>query len=196
MYNSLIGMYIIYPQLFENLELPESVDKETAINNILLQCGEFEVLYAAPHFLSNMIGVWSKCKKYQFDTLVATTNLKYNPIENSDRYEDFEETTRNQSSGSSTAKGTSAGNNEKSVAGFESGRYVGSEKNSSDDESSSSSSAENSGNSNTTHSSHVHGTIGVITSQDMIKKEREIAVFSIYDAIAEEFKREFCIMVY
>lgn len=196
MYNSLIGMYIIYPQLFENLELPETIDKEVAINNILLKCGEFEVLYAAPHFLANMIGVWSKCKRYHFDTLANTTTLEYNPIENYDRFEDFEETSENQNSGSSTASGNSSGNSEKSVAGFESGKYVGSEKNSSNDISSSSSSAKNSGSSTTTHSLHMHGNIGITSSQDMIMQEREIANFSVYDTIADEFKREFCIVVY
>lgn len=40
------------------------------------------------------------------------------------------------------------------------------------------------------------GNIGITTTQQMIKEEREISEFSIYDYIADDFKREFCVMVY
>ena len=40
------------------------------------------------------------------------------------------------------------------------------------------------------------GNIGVTASQDLIKKEREIAEFSMYDHIANSFKHRFCILVY
>ena len=196
MYNSLIGMYVIYPELFKQLELPAGVDKDTAVNNILLKCGEFEILYAAPHFLADMIGVWSRCKKYQFETLANTATFKYNPIENYDRTEDFEENSKNQNSGSSSESGNNSGNSEKSVAGFESNKYVGSEKITNNESASSKSTATNNGSSTITHSLHTHGNIGVMSTQDMIKQEREISRFSVYDAISDEFMREFCIAVY
>lgn len=40
------------------------------------------------------------------------------------------------------------------------------------------------------------GNIGVMSTQEMIKKQREIVEFDIYHYIAEDFKTEFCIMVY
>lgn len=40
------------------------------------------------------------------------------------------------------------------------------------------------------------GNIGVTTTQTMIKEAREIAMFNIYDVIAESFKENFCLMVY
>ena len=40
------------------------------------------------------------------------------------------------------------------------------------------------------------GNIGVMASQDLIKKEREIADFSIIRFITESFKKRFCLMVY
>ena len=36
--------------LFKNLELPEGLDKDVLTQNILLEGGEFEVLYANPIF--------------------------------------------------------------------------------------------------------------------------------------------------
>ena len=46
------------------------------------------------------------------------------------------------------------------------------------------------------HELHAHGNIGVMSTQDMIKQEREIALFNLYDIIIDEFKQRFCIMVY
>lgn len=43
---------------------------------------------------------------------------------------------------------------------------------------------------------HVTGNIGVMTTQDMIKQEREIALFDIIDVIVADYKSEFCILIY
>jgi hypothetical protein len=40
------------------------------------------------------------------------------------------------------------------------------------------------------------GNIGVTTTQQMIKEEREMALFSIYDTIADSFIKHFCIALY
>lgn len=40
------------------------------------------------------------------------------------------------------------------------------------------------------------GNIGVTTTQQMLQAEREIALFTIYDAICTSFKKRFCIMVW
>lgn len=43
---------------------------------------------------------------------------------------------------------------------------------------------------------HITGNIGVMTTQDMIKQEREIALFDIVDVIVADYKSEFCILIY
>lgn len=40
------------------------------------------------------------------------------------------------------------------------------------------------------------GNIGVTTTQAMIREQRDIAMFSLYDVIVQDFKSEFCVMVY
>ena len=40
------------------------------------------------------------------------------------------------------------------------------------------------------------GNIGTVTTQAMIKDEREIADFNMYDIIINEFKQRFCLLVY
>lgn len=48
----------------------------------------------------------------------------------------------------------------------------------------------------TIHTERKTGNIGVTMTQQMIEKEREIAVFSIYDVVIESFKENFCVLVY
>ena len=46
------------------------------------------------------------------------------------------------------------------------------------------------------HSSHAHGNIGVTTTQKLIREQRDIELFNLYDIIIEEFKMRFCILIY
>ena len=46
------------------------------------------------------------------------------------------------------------------------------------------------------HELHAHGNIGVTTTQELIKEEREVDRFNVYDIIIEDFKMRFCILVY
>lgn len=46
------------------------------------------------------------------------------------------------------------------------------------------------------HSLHAHGNIGVTTTQALIKEQRNIELFNLYDIIIEDFKMRFCILVY
>ena len=48
-----------------------------------------------------------------------------------------------------------------------------------------------------THTGHVSGNIGVTTSQQMIESELSLRLgYNLYDMIADEFKRRFCILIY
>ena len=46
------------------------------------------------------------------------------------------------------------------------------------------------------HTLHAHGNIGVTTTQKLIREQRDIDQFNLYDYIIEEFKMRFCILVY
>ena len=57
---SVLGIYNYDSQIFDRLELPEGVDKETVVNSILLECADLELLYPVPVVLQTAIGLWSK----------------------------------------------------------------------------------------------------------------------------------------
>ena len=46
------------------------------------------------------------------------------------------------------------------------------------------------------HNLHAHGNIGVTTTQKLIREQRDIDLFNLYDIIIEDFKMRFCILIY
>ena len=90
---TLIGFYnymiSVNDDLFKNLSTPNGIEKDLLVNNILLKGGEFEVLYAEPYFLQNMIGVWSEKWQRTMERWINALAIDYNPLENYDRMEDW-----------------------------------------------------------------------------------------------------------
>lgn len=46
------------------------------------------------------------------------------------------------------------------------------------------------------HELHAHGNIGITTTQKLIREQRDIELFNLYDIIIEDFKMRFCILIY
>lgn len=88
---SLLGLYNYDKGLFDNLKLPESVDKQTFISNLLAEAAEFEVLYPDADFMKKLIGEWSNKQYGVWQKLEETLSYDYNPISNFDRNEEWEE---------------------------------------------------------------------------------------------------------
>ena len=85
---TLLGLYQYNDKLFDGLRLPEGVDRETFINNLLAETAEFEILYTDPEFLANMIAVWSSKELPIWEELEKTRHYEYDPISNYDRNEE------------------------------------------------------------------------------------------------------------
>lgn len=87
--------------LFADLELPEDIDKDVFVENLMLTCGEFETLYANPNYMKRFVTNWGKKWYHTFSRWAETLKLEYNPIENYDRTEDTDETDTTTHSGTS-----------------------------------------------------------------------------------------------
>ena len=210
--------------LFDLLELPEGIDKETVVDNILLEGGEFEVLYADPEFMRNAIGMWGRKHYYTFDKWIKAQALEYNPLENYDRQEDWTDTGNR---GESSQARRDSGNTrtfdnqdkrtldtevttENTVSAYDSSSYQPSDKaettNSGTDtvdysgtikdEFGEGSSGQTTENKKDIHTGRTHGNIGVTTSQQMLQSEYEVARFNIVEQITDIFILEFTIPVY
>ena len=78
--------------IFDLMNLPAGIDKENVTDNIMVEGGEFEVVYADPDFFKNCVGVWSKKHYRTFDKWIKALNIEYSPLENYDRMEEWSDT--------------------------------------------------------------------------------------------------------
>lgn len=210
--------------LFDLMNLPENISKDNVVDNIILECGEFETLYSDPEFMRTAIGSWSNKYYWTFKKWADALEIEYNPLENYDRFEtwtdtgnekassEFKDDTKTTNDGKTDSDGGSSqdGYTEDLVSAYDSDNYQESEKheiNTSeehDDHVTNSNTLQN----NTTqttegtkdnenkHDGRIHGNIGVTTSQQMLQSELDIARFNIINEITNLFMIELCICVY
>ena len=81
---TIIGLYEFNPDVFEGLTVPEGMDREEVINNILLECGDLSLIYPSYTILKLAIKNWSITEGKIWAKLFNTENLEYNPIWNVD----------------------------------------------------------------------------------------------------------------
>lgn len=269
---SILGLYKYDDTIFDNFHIPEELDKDALIDELLLQLAELEVIYANPEIMKRSIGSWSKTRLPVWQHLYDTTVYQYEPLntynmENiskkvgdttysskddyiSNTTTETGEQKHNEIVYDEKQKGDETGNekeltkgndayseveqNNNYVYGFNSADKVlrNSEENStkSSDEWNTDRGLNDgrdwnkSENSTTTGNetiskdqtkwdksgrlkedvessvvdtgSRADGNTGIYARQDLIQKERDIAIFDIYAEIIRDFKKRYCIQVW
>lgn len=190
--------------LFDLLTVPEGIVKNDLVDNIMLECGEFETLYADPDFMRSAIGAWSNKHQRTFLKWVTALNIEYAPLENYDRQENWtDETdanTTNTLNSTVSSSSTSGGESKTNIAAYDSSSYSPSDQvtdsNSASNTSTDASNGAGTENIDFEHTGRIHGNIGVTTSQQMLEQELEVARFNIIDEITKLFMSELCVAVY
>ena len=250
---TLIGLknYMDYFEhdIFQNMTLPEGIDKEDCINNILLTCGDNELLYPDGQFMIDAIGLWSTKWYRTFEKWVTVLNQEYNPLENTDRHEDWSDSlseSMNTSTSVSMSESNQTSTSESNNASASDSSYNSNSNESdvsafNDSSFSHDSAAKLNGNANsvsdskgngltqtngnnihaennnelsarlqgekfdetnhknlqnqriqrTGHKGYIHGNIGTMTTQYLLREELETQRFNLLDEIAIIFAREF-----
>lgn len=249
---TMIGLYKAsshYGQdLFELLNLPEGIDKDTVVANILQTSAEFEVMYPDAEYVHDSIKFWSRKWFWTFNKWLKLINTEYDPLFNYDRTEEWTDnnthsdddtinskrkgtgdsnssangSTASHAEGSSSTSDVMTSNVETTKSAFDSSGYspyenvatnsneqIGTHSSdngtvtTSDSSTSHSSSSDdydetkkNEGQFENVHKGRMYGNIGVMSSQDMFMQEVDVAMFNLYDRIADIFIQEYCIPVY
>lgn len=209
---SILGLYNYDNSIFDLLTLPEGLDKTTLIKSICAELADMELLYPNPEVMKDLIGVWSVGCQYEWEKLLESMNFEYNPIDNYDRTETRTLTSQGSGSGtdggsdslSTTKQHTSQEQDTGKITAFNSGSLT--DKN----QSTGTSSATDTETASTQYGKtkqetfsksdsetiRAHGNIGVTTTMQMIREQRDIVKFNLYDIITEEFKLRFCVLIY
>lgn len=92
---TVLGLYnygeSLHDDLFENLNLPEGINREDLINNILEQGAAFETLYPDYEYLKFSIGAWSRRWYRTIDKWIKVLAIEYDPLYNYNRFEEWED---------------------------------------------------------------------------------------------------------
>lgn len=209
---SILGLYNYDPTIFDGLTIPTAdditdeadkvtdpfvPDKQTLIQYICMQLAEMELVYTKPEVVKTMIGIWSSVRLPVWKAIYNTLLYKYNPIWNKDGeiIEDHDLTIEDDYN-VTNLKTEHDGNVANEVTGYDSATYSPNTRQVVD------TSDTQNGNTNNVHTDTgtitrtEHGNIGVTMTQEMIRQQREVVEFNLYDYILQDFKAQFCVAVW
>lgn len=178
---NLASLYYYDNSILNGLALPDQIDKDVLISNLLIQSEPFEVLYPNPEAIKTIVPIICKKWKLSFDKWAELTTLEYNPIHNFDRNEEYTDDVESSSKSDNTA--------DSFVTAYDSDALHQESQNTDGNK------AEAKG--KTTHKGHLYGNIGVTRTQEMLMDEVQLRKdFNVYDLITDALMQELCIMVY
>ncbi len=209
---SIIGLYSAKPDLLDDLQLPAQLDREQVEDAILLDCAELEMVYTDPDFMKRAIKAWSRHRVHAWSEMYETTQYEYNPLWNKDATITDSETIKREQSVDGTTSGTSGRTSTGSRTGSQTHKVTGYNDNvltvdSQDDTTASDQLTDSATDSETrsedlgenvtrTLSHRETGNIGVTSTMQLIKEQREVVDYDVVQLIADEFKHKFCLLVY
>ena len=198
---SILGLYKHDESIFNGFDVPEGMDKQTAIETILSECNDLEIIYPDPYAMKIAINLWTKAELPIWERMYKDTLLEYNPIWNVDGTEVRTIETHGTNVGTSLEESSASGSNESidSVKGYNESNWAESNKNNG----SASNNAETSGSTTGEHHETVTdtfkrgGNIGVTMTQQLLNADLDMLPrFDIYKYICDSFKYRFTVEVY
>jgi len=186
---TLNGLYQFDNSLFDNLELPSELTKDTCIQVILEKCGEFPLLYPDFDYMKYAIGVFSKKWEWTLNKWAKAINIEYDPLYNFDRHEIYTDTSKTKAESNTNATSL----NEVSAFNDIDSATPNMKPTS---KATSEAGGTNQGEGTNTHEGRLYGNIGVTTSQQMLQSELNLGYWNIYNEIANLFSTEYCIRIY
>lgn len=182
--------------LFDDITLPSGMDKTTVVNQIMLDNGLLEVLYPEHDLLKGLIKAHFLARQVDYQRLWDAVSQTYNPLYNLDRKNTLTERTERteNTTGNTTSNATQS--TEQKVSAFDSSTYQPSEQMSGNTSDNTDATTDTQGEDVHTLESHEEGSIGVITPQDMLRREFDIRKdWNIYKFISMDFRDNFMIQL-
>lgn len=196
---SICELYSI-DEVFKDIIIPNSYDKEVLINTILQECMLYQPLYVELPILNQMIVNFFKLNYNNFKKLAYLYDLEYrkdyNPIWNKDgSYTEKEEYTKDNTFNSNINENSNQ-NNINQVSAYDSGEFQNNNKDSLT--SNDNTTKIDNGKEKFTHTitRDEKGNIGITTTMQMIKEEMDIhkdSSYNKYEIVAKKFYDEFFI---
>lgn len=195
--------------LFDGMVLPEDIDdadtRKLIVDDIILRHGDTPLFIPEPTVMKYYITSWSKRMLPIFTRMYAACTAEYNPIENYDRQEDRTETTEDTMGNTrtlNTSTATTGTNTTEDSVSAENVTTFSPDTKSVQTPNLTEADSGTIGDSGSydgslTIDSHIHGNIGVTTSQQMLESELTLVPkLDIIRIISDSWAAEFCLAVY
>lgn len=178
---SIYGLYKYDNTIFDNMMVPDVINKDDLINNIILDCAEMQLLYPDASMMKDAIGIWSNARIHAWNRMAIVMYEDYDPFINIKR-DEVREITQDRNlhdDGTSTNK----------VSGWNEDGYVDKELNNVN--------SSQTGSVTTRETFHVEGDSAITDAQDVAKKEMELRdKYDLYKYIINDFRNKFCLSIY
>lgn len=141
---TLWGIYQYDRTLFDNIVLPDGIDKDNLVADIMRNSGGLYPYHQVPEYLKRNITFWFSRRLFDFDRMYNSLRTEYSPIENYDRIEDIKReykdsgtdteiltlgsSTTSAHTGTDTDSTQGGGSNEKGVSAYNEDGYTNREK--------------------------------------------------------------------
>lgn len=176
--------------LFDGVEIPSGIDQQTLYDKIMYDNWDLEPYISDFDVLHRFILNWFKTRYHAWELINKALSQDYEPLENMNRTETETITRERKFTGQTSTE--DSGENETRVSAFDSSSYQPSQMDTS--QATGSENREDNEDETLTNERNSHGTIGVITNQDMLQKEIDIRRYDIYSIISKEFTNEFMLL--
>lgn len=193
---TLIGFSNYDEHFWDGLTVATGIDKDILINTILMNGGEFEVLYSDPNFMKSLFPVWSSKWMHTMERWVKLLAVDYAALDNYDRHEEYTDTTTNAGTTTDNTSNTFNGTTEGKVSAFDSSDYQPHDHTTAGNTSTVNGTVSASSNGTLVHDAYMHGNIGTMSSQEMFNREVDVLKINMYNEIANLFLSEFAIPIY
>lgn len=204
---SILGLWQFNNDIFSGLVLPEEMDKDTVINEILSQCAEFELVYPSYEVMEGLIANWSKIELPIWKRVYRDCTIEYNPIWNKDgmivELEDRDLMLDKTGTGTTKNKTQPITNtNTEQTTGYNSGTWENSSRNTTDLGMVDSELTDTPDYHDHDHGKIIRGkieqgNIGVTKTTELLSDDLALLPqLNPYQFIVNSFKKKFCLLIY
>ena len=183
--------------IFDGMNLPEGIELQSVVDHIIYKYGDAPLAVPDPAVVKYYITAWSARRLPLWERFKTAIEQEYNPLENYDR---TEKTTDYFTHGHKIVTNddfTHGLNTENQLSADNASTYQPDRKAINSGKDQRDFDETHSGQDKRDYDSHIHGNIGVTTSQQMLTSELDlIPRLDILDMITEDWHQEFNLMMY
>lgn len=86
---TLWGFYQYDNTLFDDIVLPDGIDKDNLVSDIMRNSGDLYPYHQVPEYFKRNVNYWFARRLLDFERMYEALRVQYSPIENYDRIEDI-----------------------------------------------------------------------------------------------------------